>query len=94
MKNQFAFVYQATVAWYDIDEGKSCHYRIAGLGFCTDFTDAVHQIEEKEGDTLESIEHLEFLGEKGDTLIEIPSAWVKRLIDRNPLELEKYTKEV
>ena len=94
MKNQFAFVYQATVAWYDADEGKSRHYRIAGLGFCTDFTDAVRQIEEKEGDTLESIEHLELLGDNGDTLIEIPSPWVKRLIDRDPLELEKYTKEV
>ena len=94
MKNQFAFVYQATITWYDIDDGESRHYRIAGLGFCTDFTDAVRQIEEKEGDTLESIEHLELLGEKGDTIIEIPSAWVKRIIDRDPLELEKYTKEV
>lgn len=94
MKNQFAFVYQATVAWYDADEGKSCHYRIAGLGFCEDFTDAVRQIEEKEGNILESIEHIELLGEKGDTLIDIPSKFVRPLIERNMNELEPYTKEV
>ena len=92
MKNQFAFVYQATICWYE--DGESHHYRIAGLGFCTDFTDAVRQLEEKEGDTLESIEHIELLGEKGDTLIDIPSKFVRPLIERDMNELEPYTKEV
>ena len=73
--NHFPFVYQATVFWYEDD--KSSNYRIAGLGFCEDFTDAMRQIEEREGDALVSIEYLELIGERDETIIDIPPAWVK-----------------
>lgn len=90
MENKFAFIYQATVCW--AEDGKTHHYRIAGLGFCEDFTDAIRQIEAREGDNLDSIEHLELLGEKGDSLIEIPSKCVRPIIENKTLE--PYTKEV
>jgi hypothetical protein len=91
MKDRFAFIYQATVSWYE--DGESRRYRIAGLGFCSDFADAVHQIESKEGRDLESIEHLELLGEKNDTIIEIPPSIVKTIIDYDIYNLTPYTKE-
>ena len=87
----YPFIYQATVFWYD---GESHHYRIAGLGFAKDFTDAMAQIEKHEGKELESIEHLEFIGEKDETLIEISPAMVRPILDRDPLELTPYTKEL
>lgn len=90
MENKFAFIYQATVCW--TEEGETRHYRIAGLGFCEDFTDAIRQIEASEGDALDSIEHLELLGEKGDSLIGIPSKCVRPIIEGEALE--PYTKEV
>lgn len=90
MGKKCGFVYQATVAWYD---GESHHYRIAGLGFAEDFTDAVRQIEAREGETLETIEHIEFVTEKGEPLIEIPSKFVKPLCERDLCELEPYVKE-
>ena len=92
MENKIAFIYQATVCWYDEDDRKNHHYRIAGLGFCENFTDAIRQIEDYEGDNLESIEHLELLGEKGDSLIQIPSKCVRPIIENEALE--PYTKEV
>ena len=91
MKDRYAFIYQATVSWYE--EGESRRYRIAGLGFCSDFADAVHQIEAKEGRDLESIEHLELLGEKNDTIIEIPPTIVRTIIDYDIYNLTPYTKE-
>lgn len=94
MKNIYPFIYQATVAWYDNSEQKSYHYRIAGLGFCDSYTDAVRQIEEREGETLETIEHLEIIGEKGDTIIEIPPRLVRPIIDFDPGDLEPYKKEL
>ena len=69
MANTYPFIYQATISWYEISEHKSHHYRIAGLGFCDSYTDAIQQIEKREGDTLESIEHLEIIGEKNETII-------------------------
>lgn len=87
----YPFIYQATVFWYD---GESHHYRIAGLGFAKDFTDAMAQIEKHEGKELESIEHLEFIGEKDETLIEISPAMVRPILNRDPLELTPYTKEL
>lgn len=94
MKNIYPFIYQATIAWYDNSEQKSHHYRIAGLGFCDSYTDAVQQIEEREGETLESIEHLEIIGEKGDTIIEISPRLVRPIIDFDPSDLEPYKKEL
>ena len=73
--NHYPFVYQATVFWYE--DGETHHYRIAGVGFCDSYTDAVQQIEEREKEYLESIEYLELFDESsGDSIIEIPSAWV------------------
>ena len=92
MKNKYPFIYQATVFWIEGDE--ACHYRIAGLGFCEDYVDAVAQIEKREGENLESIEHLEMIGQKGETLIEIPPNLVKLIIEHDPLKLTPYTKEV
>lgn len=94
MTNIYPFIYQATVAWYDNSEQKSHHYRIAGLGFCDSYTDAIQQIEEREGETLESIEHLEIIGEKGDTIIEISPRLVRSIIDFDPGDLEPYKKEL
>ena len=87
----YPFIYQATICWYD---GESHHYRIAGLGFAKDFTDAISQIEEREAENLESIEHLEFIGEKDDTLIEISPSMVRPILDRDPIKLTPYTKEL
>lgn len=92
MKNKYPFIYQATVLW--IEDNETHHYRIAGLGFCEDYVDAVAQIEKREGENLESIEHLEIIGEKGDTIIEIPPNFVRPLIEHDPLKLTPYTKEV
>lgn len=90
-KNHYPFVYQATVAWYD---GESNHYRIAGVGFCESFTDAVRQLEEKEGETLQCIEHLEIIGEKDETLIDIHPNWVRSLCEDDLGDyLIPYTKE-
>lgn len=94
MTNTYPFIYQATVAWYETSEQKTHHYRIAGLGFCDSYTDAIQQIEKREGDTLESIEHLEIIGEKNETIIEIPPRLVRPLIDYDPGDLEPYKKEL
>lgn len=75
--NHFPFVYQATVYWYE--DGETSNYRIAGVGFCDSFTDAMRQIEEREGETLVSIEYLELIGERDETIIDIPPSWVKPL---------------
>ena len=75
----YPFVYQATIAWYE--DGKSSHYRVAGVGFCSSFADATRQIEEREGENLESIEHLEMIGDRDETLIQIHPGWVRPLID-------------
>lgn len=94
MEITYPFIYQATVAWYDNSERESHHYRIAGLGFCASYADAIQQIEAREGETLESIEHLEIIGEKNETIIEIPPSLVRAIIDYDPGDLEPYTKEL
>lgn len=92
MTKHFPYIYQATVCWYE--DGEAKHYRVAGLGFCEDFTDAMHQIEAREGDNLESIEHLELIGERDETIIEIPVKAVKDILEHDPaINIEKYTKE-
>ena len=88
----YPFVFQATVGWMEDAEYK--HYRIAGIGFCEDYTDAVRQIEAREGDCLDSIEHVEIIGERNDTIVEIDPDWVRPLIDTEPWDLLKvYTPE-
>lgn len=86
MANHYPFVYQATVFWCEPDDDyKVHHYRIAGLGFCDSYTDAVAQIEAREGEYLESIEHLELIGERDETIIEISPTWVRPIIE-TPIE--------
>lgn len=80
----YPFVYQATVGWFEDEETPNIHfvkYRIAGVGFCKSFTDAASQIETREGENLVSIDHIELIGEEDETLIEIPSTWVRPLIE-------------
>lgn len=83
--NHYPFVYQATVFW--MDDNEPHNYRIAGVGFCEDFTDAMRQIEESEKDTLVSIEYLELIGDRDDNIIEIPPAWVKSLSQTEPWDM-------
>ena len=82
--DHFPFVYQATLCWWDEETHSNKHYRIAGLGFCSSYTDAVAQIEKREGKDLESIEHVEIIGERDETIIEISPDWVPSFLHTTP----------
>ena len=94
MKTYFPFVYQATVIWTESEpDFKLHHYRIAGVGFCKDFADAMKQIEKREGDTLESIEYLELFEETNTKILDIPTSWVKPLVITDPIKYLEPIKE-
>ena len=94
MKKNYPFVYKATLIWNDgPPDFEVHHYRTAGVGFCEDFTDAMRQIESRESDALESIEHLELLEECNEKIIEVPSAWIKALITTDSFDYLKPIEE-
>lgn len=78
--DHFPFVYQILVCSYDCDKGQTLRHRCAGVGFAENYTDALRQIEEKEGDDLECIEHLELIGDGDQNIIDIDPKWVPALI--------------
>ena len=83
--NHYPFVYQIIVCYYDADKGQNLRHRCAGVGFADSYTDAVKQIEDSEGDDLECIEHVEMIGDRDQTLIEIDPKWVPDLIHNEDL---------
>lgn len=83
----YPFLYQATLCWYDEDTQSNKHYRIAGLGFCTGFADAVSQLEKREGNYLETIEHIELIGERNESIIEIHPDWVYSFLHTDPCNM-------
>lgn len=83
----YPFLFQATLCWYDEDIQSNKYYRIAGLGFCTGFADAVSQIEKREGNDLESIEHIELIGERDESIIEIHPDWVYSFLHTDPCNM-------
>lgn len=83
MKNfkSFPFIFEATL--FDYDDGKCHTYKVAGVGSCTSFTDAVMQIENKYKTELVSIEKLNSIGEEEDslqTIIPIKREWVSSFL--------------
>ena len=84
-KNHYPFCYQILVSYYDADEGRNLRHRCAGVGFADSYIDAVAQIEEQEGEDLECIEHIEFIGERDQKLINIDPAWIPDLIHNEHL---------
>ena len=86
----FPFIFEATTYCYDPDEHRGHTYKVAGVGSCTNFTDAVSQIEKEYGEDLASIERLESIGEYKNTdktIIAIKKEWVKEFITNDFLDL-------
>ena len=88
----FPFVFEATLFYYDYEDGKGHTYKVAGVGSCTSFTNAMKQIENKYGTELVSIEKLESIGEKENfiqTIIPIKQEWVPAFIKEDAFSWQK-----
>lgn len=86
MITSFPFIFEATIFWYDDIERKGHTEKVAGVGSCTDFTDAMKQIEQKYRNELVSIERLESIGEQESskkTIIPIKREWVSSFIEED-----------
>lgn len=85
-KTSFPFVFEATIFWYDDIERVAHTEKVAGVGSCTDFTNAMKQIEQRYKDELVSIERLESIGEQElfkQTIIPIKREWVSSFIEED-----------
>lgn len=84
----FPFVFEATLFYYDYEDGKGHTYKVAGVGSCTSFTDAMKQIENRY-ETLISIEKLEGIGEEENftqTIVPIKREWIPALIKEDAFD--------
>ena len=85
----FPFVFEATLFDYDYDDRKGYTYKVAGVGSCTSFTDAMMQIENKYKTELVSIEKLESIGEEENslqTVIPIKRKWVSSFLKEDSFD--------
>lgn len=88
----FPFVFEATLFYYDYDDGKGHTYKVAGVGSCTSFTDAMKQIENTYGTELVSIERLESIGEEENSIqviIPIKQEWIPAFIKEDTFNWQK-----
>ena len=85
----FPFIYEATLFWYDNEKKIEHTSKVAGVGSCTSFTNAMEQIENNYGEELISIERLESIGEyesTPQTIIPIKREWVQSFIKEDSFE--------
>jgi len=86
MITSFPFIFEATIFWYDDIERKGHTEKVAGVGSCTDFTNAMKQIEQRYKNELVSIERLESIGEQEpfkQTIIPIKREWVSSFVEED-----------
>ena len=90
----FPFIFEATLFYYD-DMNKESHiYKVAGVGSCKNYTDAMNQIETRYKDELVSIEKLQSIGEWESTeqsIIPIKREWVTAFLNEDAFD---WTEEV
>ena len=88
----FPFIFEATISYYD-DQFRVYHtYKIAGVGSCKSYTDAMNQIETRYKDELVSIEKLQGIGEWESTeqsIIPIKREWVPAFLHEDAFDWEE-----
>ena len=92
----FPFIYEVTLSWYDNEKRIGHILKVAGVGSCTNYTNAMKQIEDKYGDELASIERLESIGEyesTPQTVIPIKREWVQSFIKEDNFNWQEETHE-
>ena len=85
----FPFIFEATLFYYDYEDGKGHTYKVAGVGSCNSLTDAMKQIENRYGTELVSIEKLESIGEEENfiqTIVPIKIEWVPAFIKEDAFD--------
>lgn len=93
----FPFIFEATISYYDDVDKESHTYKIAGVGSCKNYTDAMNQIETRYKDELVSIEKLQDIGEWESTeqsIIPIKREWVTDFLNGDYFDwMEEVTDE-
>lgn len=85
----FPFIFEATLFDYDNMDKESHTYKVAGVGSCKSYTDAMNQIETRYKDELVSIEKLQDIGEWEPTeqsIIPIKREWVPAFLNEHAFD--------